>query len=99
METTNTRGAGLSFDERAYPYKAVLFRLRQNGLTQAWLIGQLSRFGIRVNKSDMSSYLAGTRRGEKVDRTIRTAGHILDAYESFDRTLKERIERIEKNGI
>ena len=57
-------------------------RLNENKLTSVWLISQLSEHGIVTEKSELSSILAGTRNGPKVEEILRTATQILDKYET-----------------
>ena len=60
---------------------AIRDRLKHNKLTCVWLIQQLRERGIITEKTELSSVLAGTRNGAKVDAIIKTAQYILDEYE------------------
>ena len=58
-------------------------RLIKHSLTFTWLINQLERKGIAVDKSEMSSVISGTRKGPKAEQIIRESAAILDEYEAF----------------
>lgn len=64
-------------DER-FEIKMMLFR---NNLTATWLISQLEKRGIITQKTELSSVLAGSRRGEKVDKILTESKAILSYYE------------------
>lgn len=55
--------------------------LLKNNLTQVWLINRLSQRGVDVDKSTMSSILAGTSKGYKSQFVIDESIKILDDYE------------------
>lgn len=55
--------------------------LLKNNLTQVWLINRLSQRGVDVDKSTMSSILAGTSKGYKSQFAIDESIKILDDYE------------------
>ena len=57
-------------------------KISTNRLSHTWLIYQLKRRGIEIDKSEFSSYLAGTRKGPKADMVIEAANDILERYES-----------------
>ena len=54
--------------------------LRSNYLTQTWLIHNLERKGIKVDKTALSAILANARRGEKCDLVIDASLEILYDY-------------------
>lgn len=54
--------------------------LRSNYLTQTWLIHNLERKGVKVDKTALSAILANARRGEKCDLVIDTSLEILYDY-------------------
>lgn len=56
-------------------------RLSQHKLSFTWLIGQLELRGINTDKTEMSSVIAGTRKGAKADTIIQTSHAILDEYD------------------
>lgn len=60
---------------------SIRVRLKQHNLTFTWLINQLSMRGIVTDKTEMSSVVAGTRKGDKADTIIQTSIEILDDYE------------------
>ena len=57
--------------------------LAKNRLTHVWMIYQLHLCGIETEKTEFSSVLAGTRKGEKAESIILNAVQILDAYEQY----------------
>ncbi len=56
--------------------------LLKNNLTQVWLINRLSQRGVDVDKSTMSSILAGTSKGYKSQFVIDESLKILDEYDT-----------------
>ena len=54
-------------------------------LTQGWLIGELEKWGISTNKTEMSSVLAGTRKGPKADTILQLSEKIIKAHEENER--------------
>lgn len=56
-------------------------RLSQHKLSFTWLIYQLELRGLNTDKTEMSSVMAGTRKGAKVDTIIQTSHAILDDYD------------------
>ena len=62
---------------------AIRIRLATNRLTHIWLIYQLHLRGIETDKSEFSSILAGTRKGDKAENIINEANWILDNYEEY----------------
>ncbi len=60
----------------------VKIRLLKNCLTQAWLIYQLERLGISLDKSTLCDILSGRRKGKKAEEVIENAESILDKYEA-----------------
>ena len=58
-------------------------KLLVNYLSQAWLIAQLDRRGVRATKTVLSSALHGTRKGPAVDRILEESAKILEQYEKF----------------
>lgn len=54
--------------------------LFENSLSQVWLINRLEEKGIFTDKSELSSALSGSRRGEKIDKIISTSIEILNDY-------------------
>jgi len=56
-------------------------RLRQNYLTNGWLVHQLEKRGISTQPQEISNTFHGLRRGEKVDRILATTEAILADYE------------------
>ena len=55
--------------------------LERNNLSFVWLINRLADKGIAVDKTEMSSMIAGTRKGPKAESVIRESIIILDDYE------------------
>lgn len=55
--------------------------LYRNNLTSTWLINQLDKKGISVDKSELSSALAGSRKGAKIEKVISESLNILHRYE------------------
>lgn len=55
--------------------------LQKHQLTNVWLINRLEEQGVITDKTELSSSLSGTRRGNKVDRILNTSIEILDRYE------------------
>ena len=72
----------LTFEERQKLTELIRSKLTDNALPQRWLIVQLGSVGIVTDKSEMSSILAGTRIGAKVDEVIRRSLDILSDYEN-----------------
>lgn len=60
----------------------IKIRLLENRLTQAWLIYQLERLGISLDKSVLCDILSGRRKGKKADEVIENAESILNQYEA-----------------
>ncbi len=56
--------------------------LFENSLSQVWLINRLEEKGICTDKTELSSALSGTRRGEKITKIIKTSLEILNDYVS-----------------
>lgn len=56
-------------------------RLQKHSLSYVWLIAQLGNRGVKTDKTEMSSVVAGTRTGDKADSIIQTANSIIDEYE------------------
>lgn len=56
-------------------------RLQKHSLSYVWLIAQLNTKGIKTDKTEMSSVVAGTRTGDKADSIIQTSNKIIDEYE------------------
>lgn len=63
--------------EEGRKIRTILFNL---DLTQVWLIGKLAERGIVTDKTEMSSVLKGTRRGNKADLMLKTSVEILNEY-------------------
>jgi len=55
--------------------------LMRNSLTYTWLINRLEEVGIRVDKTELSSVLAGRRKGPKAEKLITKSLEILRDYE------------------
>jgi len=55
--------------------------LLRNSLTQTWLINRLEDAGVHTDKTEMSSALAGRRKGEKINLILRKSIEILTEYE------------------
>ena len=55
-------------------------------LTHKWVIYQLHRRGIEVQKSEFSDYLNGLRKGPKADTVIGGAIDVLERYEQVCET-------------
>lgn len=72
----------LTFEERLELTEVIRSKLAENALPQRWLIVQLGSAGLVTEKSEMSSILAGTRIGAKVDEIIRRSLDILSDYEN-----------------
>ena len=60
-------------------------RLVKHNKTFGWLINRLEAKGIRTDKSEMSSVMAGTRIGPKAEQIIRESEKILNEYDDFIR--------------
>lgn len=75
--------------------------LKRNRLTSAWLIAQLKEHGIVTDKTEMSSVLAGTRKGPKVDNIIQTGKSIISDFEreSCANTNPELVALVEDSPI
>ena len=58
-------------------------RLKKHNLTFGWLINRLEAEGIRTDKSEISSIMAGTRSGPKADLIIEKSNEILDKYDAY----------------
>jgi len=71
----------LTFTERQELTEEIRSKLTEYALSQRWLILQLGAKGLVTDKSEMSSVLAGTRIGAKVDEIIRRSLDILSDYE------------------
>ena len=67
--------------------RTILFNL---DLTQVWLIGKLAERGILTDKTEMSSVLKGTRRGNKADLMLKTSVEILNEYRDGHRKEDEQ---------
>ena len=52
-------------------------------LSYSWLLFQLHLQGIETDKSELSSVLAGTRRGDKAEKIIAYSIDILEDYEQL----------------
>lgn len=50
--------------------------------TQVWLISKLAERGVKTDKTEMSSVLKGTRRGNKADLILTTSAEILNDYKN-----------------
>lgn len=59
----------------------IRIRLYRNSLTQTWLINRLEEKGVSTDKAELSSALAGSRKGAKVDKILATSSEILKEYE------------------
>lgn len=59
----------------------IRIKLYQNCLTQTWLIERLGEKGILTDKTELSSALAGSRKGAKIDKILTTSSAILKDYE------------------
>jgi hypothetical protein len=55
--------------------------LMRNSLTQTWLINRLENVGVHTDKTELSSALAGRRKGAKVEKVIKESLKILQDYE------------------
>lgn len=62
------------------PRDAIRLKMSMEKLSYSWLIRQLERNGIVVAKSELSSILAGTRRGPKSDQVVEAIASILSDY-------------------
>lgn len=71
--------------------ESIRFRLITNNLSFAWLIQQLDRYGIAVDRTVMSAVMAGTRRGPKADSIIRKSVEILDDYDAYFKSRGVRV--------
>ncbi len=56
-------------------------KLQKHHLSNVWLINRLEEEGVVTDKTELSSALSGTRRGNKVDRILDKSLEILDKYE------------------
>lgn len=55
--------------------------LMRNSLTQTWLINRLDEAGVHTDKTELSSALAGRRKGAKARKVILEGLNILRDYE------------------
>lgn len=55
--------------------------LMRNSLSQTWLINRLEESGVHTDKTELSSALAGRRKGPKVEKIIQESFNILKEYE------------------
>jgi hypothetical protein len=55
--------------------------LMRNSLTQTWLINRLEETGVNTDKTELSSVLAGRRKGAKAETVIQESLKILQDYE------------------
>ena len=60
-------------------------RLYRNTLTQRWLINRLTERDISTDQTELSSILAGVRKGSKSVKVLNTCVEILDDYEQIMR--------------
>ena len=60
--------------EKGRRIRKLLFDL---DLTQVWLINELRERGISTDKTEMSSVLSGTRKGDKAERILENSLEIL----------------------
>lgn len=58
------------------------FRIRQNRLSNMWVMEQLSKDGIVVSSSTLSAVLCGARKGPAADKMLEKIKEILDDYEA-----------------
>lgn len=66
------------------PSENIKNRISRFNLTYVWLINELSRtHGVETDKTEMSSVLAGTRKGAKADAIITASEEILTKYEQL----------------
>lgn len=56
-------------------------RLYRNTLTQRWLINRLTERGVPTDQAELSSILAGARKGPKPLKILNSCVEILDDYE------------------
>lgn len=59
----------------------IRLKLMRNSLTQTWLINRLYEIGVRTDKTELSSALAGRRKGPKVEKVLKEGLKILEDYE------------------
>lgn len=59
------------------PGIGIKVELAKRGRTQVWLINELAARGLITDKSELSSVLAGARRGLKADLIINKAREVL----------------------
>ena len=55
--------------------------ISNNRLSYSWILFQLHLKGIETDKTELSSVLAGTRKGAKAESIVATAIDILEYYE------------------
>ena len=65
---------------------SIKIRLLQHRLTQTWLIYQLERLGVSVDKFTLCTILSGTRKGP-------FANHVLDLSDLALKKYEESYER------
>lgn len=58
--------------------------LLNHNLTQTWLIRMLRLKGLDVDKSTMSSAIAGSITGERVNTIFKLCSAVIKAYEQFE---------------
>lgn len=66
-------------------------RLRNNRLSQVWLIHELSKMGIVTCDSELSAILNGARKGPKSAHLIEASGAILDSFETAEKVRLDRM--------
>lgn len=60
-------------------------RLYRNTLTQRWLINRLTERDVSTDQTELSSILAGVRKGPKSVKVLNACVEILDDYEQIMR--------------
>ncbi len=61
--------------------KTIKSQIHKHKLSYIWLINQLRMRGITTDKTEMSSVIAGNRKGAKAEKIIRCSLKILSDYE------------------
>lgn len=69
-------------EKRGNMIQWIKFSLNCYGLTQVWVIQQLSERGIFTDKSEFSSILSGVRTGAKTDVILKETLNILNDYKA-----------------
>lgn len=59
----------------------IRWKLSVNHLTNVWLVNQLEKRGVNIDKTVLVGAMNGSRKGPQVDTVIRVSLEILNDYE------------------